>query len=408
MRAPERLGILADDFTGACDTAVAFLRNDRAVAVALPGAVLPEAPVLALDTASRALNPAAAQQAVRGALTRLAAAGVTLAFKKVDSTLRGQSGIELAALQSPDRPVLFCPAFPATGRTVVNGRLLVHGRPLHETEFGGTAEIAAHLAPWAPGPLHHVALPSVRSPGALAAAVAALGAGWAVLDAETEADLDAIVAVGLQAPVLPLFAGTGGLGAALARAWFGAAVVTVTTPPGPGLLLAGSRHPATLAQVAAMPALVFPLPGMPPAAAAAARLAWVRGGRPAGPRPAEVLGVAVRAAVAELAAGRSVLVRAPEAEEEPGAVDRRFAALTYAVLQQQPPGWLFATGGETARSACAALGAHVIELAGERCPGVVQGRLADGPQAGLPLIAKAGGFGAPDLLARLVQGGDRP
>lgn len=411
-----RLGIVADDFTGACDTAVAFVRPGQTVAVALPGAALPQAAVVALDTASRHLVPADAQTAVRGALTRLTADGVRLAYKKVDSTLRGQPGIELAALQAPGRPALFCPAFPALGRTVVDGRLLVHGRPLNETEFGGEATVATCLAPWAPGPVQHIPLATVRSPAALAAAVAALAGNWAVLDAETDADLDAIAAAGLALdpaspatagsalPPLPLFAGGGGLAAALARRWFGGATPQAPALPGPGLLLVGSRHPAAAAQVAAAEAagaLLLRLPALAEAEKKA-QLAWALGPRAASQRPMEVLGPLARAAAEALAAGRPVVVQPPAVELPPGAVQRRFGALAYAVLALRRPAWLFATGGETARSVCHALGAHVVELAGERFPGVVQGRLADGPHAGLALIAKAGGFGGPDLLVQLM------
>src|SRR5262249_24425294 len=36
----------------------------------------------------------------------------------------------------PDRPIHFAPAYPALGRTVVNGTLLVNGVPVAQTEFG--------------------------------------------------------------------------------------------------------------------------------------------------------------------------------------------------------------------------------------------------------------------------------
>ncbi|HMU75845.1 MAG TPA: four-carbon acid sugar kinase family protein, partial [Elusimicrobiota bacterium] len=60
-------------------------------------------------------------------------------FKKIDSTLRGPVGAELAAFIEavrPSAPVAFVPAFPRMGRTTVGGRHFVNGVPLHRTPFG--------------------------------------------------------------------------------------------------------------------------------------------------------------------------------------------------------------------------------------------------------------------------------
>lgn len=58
-----------------------------------------------------------------------------LIYKKTDSTLRGNIGAELGALANvfPDRKIIFVPAYPAMGRTVRSGELLVDGIPAHET-----------------------------------------------------------------------------------------------------------------------------------------------------------------------------------------------------------------------------------------------------------------------------------
>ena len=378
---PARLGILADDFTGACDTGVAFAARGQAAVVTRSAAHLPGAAVVALDVGTRESEALQAQAVVAKAAARLAAAGVPLVFKKVDSTLRGPLGAELAAVAA-GRPVLFCPAFPALGRTVTAGRVLVDGVPLEQTPFAAASAVVPYLAPWAPGPVRYLDLATVRSPSALAAALAAAGDAWAVLDAETDADLDAIVAAGLARPALPLFAGAGGLGAALARAWFGAtAAPAPPRPPGAGRGVGGRPPPARPA---------------PPAAPAPAGGAGVGVAVPPPPSPL------VRAT---LAAGRSVVVSAPLAPAPPGAVSVQLRALAISAAQQSRVAWLFASGGETARGLCAGLGAGAVTLDGERSPGVVQGRLADGPHAGLPLVVKAGAFGAPDLLVRLVQGG---
>src|SRR3546814_12642477 len=61
-------------------------------------------------------------------------------FKKIDSTLRGQPAAEIAAiigcLRRPGGSAfgILAPAFPGLGRTTVDGRVRVSGRPLEEAE----------------------------------------------------------------------------------------------------------------------------------------------------------------------------------------------------------------------------------------------------------------------------------
>ena len=96
-------------------------------------------PVLAYDAASRGLAAEAAAGRHADVLARLSEPG-RLLFKKIDSTLRGQPAAETAAAlahlksRSGSAFGVFAPAFPATGRTTVDGRVLVEGRPLEQSE----------------------------------------------------------------------------------------------------------------------------------------------------------------------------------------------------------------------------------------------------------------------------------
>jgi D-threonate/D-erythronate kinase len=129
-----RLGIQADDLTGACDTGAVFAARGLATIVLLPEARFPASlpDVLAVDTESRGRAAPDARAAARRAVARLAAAGPALLYKKVDSTLRGALAAELGgALEGAGdrRAALLAPALPAQGRTVVDGMLRVGGRP---------------------------------------------------------------------------------------------------------------------------------------------------------------------------------------------------------------------------------------------------------------------------------------
>ena len=116
---PDRWLILADDLTGAADSAVAFARRGLSASVAW-GDDPPGDAVLALDANSRRLSPDAAAACHRALLQAHHREGAAL-FKKIDSTLRGQPAAELAAtvqyLRARGRGALaiVAPAFPAAG-----------------------------------------------------------------------------------------------------------------------------------------------------------------------------------------------------------------------------------------------------------------------------------------------------
>ena len=134
--AARRLGIVADDLTGAMDSSGHFAARGLSTDVVLDPAYASESDVVVITTSSRAEPPDVARERVRRAVRRLA--GRTI-YKKIDSTLRGNIGVELmAAMQEAHcEKAIVAPAFPAVGRTTLNGVLLVDGTPVAETQFAG-------------------------------------------------------------------------------------------------------------------------------------------------------------------------------------------------------------------------------------------------------------------------------
>jgi len=153
VSAPPQVAILADDLTGALDAAAPFAaRGFAARAAVRPGLPAPSAEVVAVNAASRHLPPEAAAATAAREGARLAALRPKLLFKKIDSTLRGQVVAETAALLGVcgRATAVVAPAFPAQGRTVVGGELLVRGAPLRETPFARDARSPAPMEPlWA-------------------------------------------------------------------------------------------------------------------------------------------------------------------------------------------------------------------------------------------------------------------
>jgi uncharacterized protein YgbK (DUF1537 family) len=205
--------------------------------------------------------------------------------------------------------------------------------------------------------------------------------GLIAADAETDEDLDALARAALGLPGIFL-AGSAGLARAAAVASGHAAPAPLLPPPGACLIVAGSRHPVTRAQIQALEA------------------SGMVGARLTGGREPD-LGRVVDA----ISTGRPAFVASSDVlEEDRALVAGRLAALVRALLTEATPSLLVLTGGETAVAVMRALGARRLDLDGAPASGLALGRLIAGDTLPLPILTKAGGFGAPDLLVTLAKG----
>jgi uncharacterized protein YgbK (DUF1537 family) len=85
------------------------------------------------------------------------------------------------------------------------------------------------------------------------------------------------------------------------------------------------------------------------------------------------------------------------------AVATRIARLAAKVLAESRPDLVVVTGGDTAIELLHAIDATRIDLAGAPSVGLALGAAVIDVTARLPLLTKAGGFGAPDLLLSLLE-----
>ncbi|MCS7024318.1 MAG: four-carbon acid sugar kinase family protein [Bryobacteraceae bacterium] len=223
---------LADDTTGALELG-AMLAKFRA-RVLLRATPWPAgADVVVLDTQSRHVAPEAAQAIVFEHARRLRQANVLWIFKKTDSTLRGPVGAEFDGLLEafPERSLVYAPAYPRLGRTVVKGILRVNGIPVAESEF-------AH------DPLNPVTESSVV---ALIRSSCRHSSRVTIHDAETEFEMERI-AESLW-PAEEIAAGPAGFAGQWARLL---PLPTSTPPPLPRVakpfVVCGSLHPNSRAQ----------------------------------------------------------------------------------------------------------------------------------------------------------------
>ena len=402
-----QLAIVADDATGAADAGAAYARAGLVTLLALTLDQPPSCDVVIFSTESRHLGPAAARARVASVAGHIRDA--CWVFKKIDSTLRGQPGHELAALMdvlAVDRGAaadanwdlaIVAPAFPAQGRTVMGGRVFVDRTPLDQTVFaleGASADIVALLRASGSRPVTLVALETVRrGAGALSAALPP--GGMAVIDGETDADL-AVVAQVVAARRIRLACGSAGLAEAMAQALPLQRRAVPPSPPrrsGPALVVAGSRNPRTLRQVDSAERWGVPVV------------------RPDNRFLAGDVSAIVDAVSAVLGRGRpAALTTAGLADCADGslALAGLLGRATADVAARVPLGGLILTGGDIAAAALAALGAQAIWLQGEMEAGIARGALLGGLAPGLPVITKAGGFGDDEALVEAIATLARP
>ncbi len=125
---------IADDLTGALEVGAKFSARGLPALVTTRDGTEFDTPVGVIDTESRHLSAADAEQCVFERATIPA----RWIYKKTDSTLRGNIAAELRALVRRYGParVAYVGPYPSLGRTVRDGILYVKGIPVSDTEFG--------------------------------------------------------------------------------------------------------------------------------------------------------------------------------------------------------------------------------------------------------------------------------
>ncbi|MDR3531387.1 MAG: four-carbon acid sugar kinase family protein [Rhodopila sp.] len=369
---PPALCLLADDLTGALDSAAWFASLAAPVQVVWQSRLYSGA--IAVDAGTREMAAAAAGQQVATLVAAFPPAPGGCHFLKLDSLLRGHAATEIAAWHAV-RPFDHCvlaPAFPRQGRVTRGG-----GQYWHD----GAAWVptacdlvrAVETAGFAPTLCH----PGEAAPD-----------GMSLWDAETDDDLRAIVAAGRGLAGEVLWCGCGGLAGALADTLTGRhqplldALLPDASPwfvpvARPVLGLFGTDHPVTVRQIAACDARL--LVSADGTAEAVAR-------------------VAARLRTAGLALVRPALPDGLSRREAAQRIDMLFADL---IARLAPPATLVVSGGETLRAVCRALGADHLDLIGQIVPGIPLSILRGGLWDGVGVVSKSGAFGTPDTLAQL-------
>ncbi len=401
--------ILADDLTGAADCAIAFAKRGMESIVSWGDGMDRTAPVLSVDVDSRRFAAAAAVERQLAAQAAHWRPGLRF-YKKIDSTLRGQPIAELAA-QLAVLPVaegrrtplaVVAPAFPATGRVTLDGRVMVGDLPLEQTPL------------WARDHSYESAhLPSILGDAGLAADVIGLevirsgtaavtlrlqdaarrGFAAVVCDCTTEADLQVVAAASLRLSEDVVWVGSAGLAGALAAL---ESPEILPSPPLPSraggvLVVVGSLAESSRAQARLLveDGVVDYVPVAPETLLAGSEHpAWAS---------------AFERLSGKLAQGGDVLLEIALAPDPDLAKGAMLAARLAEMVDQVAPSIaaLVATGGDTACALLSRMGVHGIRLLDEVEPGVPLGLTLCGRS--IPVVTKAGGFGDAATLRRCLD-----
>jgi len=385
-----RIGIIADDITGAMDTGAQFRIIGLRSVLSLRESIMEEAEVLIANTESRDGNERNACDQVRRAAK---AFDGYLLFKKIDSTLRGHLAAEIGTLldASRYRSALICPAVIEEGRLVINGQLWVDGQPLHRTPFAAdpvwpaqTASIQERIG----ASCTHVSLNIVRSgPNRLRQFLRSVTTPFIVSDAIEDGDLRAIAKGIASSDILPCGA------KGLARAWVteiadlkSAAHRLELKARAPLLYCIGSHHPRTRKQ---MDALVE-------CAHVSSHVVHDDSSM-----CLDLLHKRLEQAAKE---GKSFLLRTPnewtQNEDDRSRILQVLAKVTREIVRSHMVGGIFVCGGATAYAIIRELRTHCIEIQGEVQSGIPWGTLHGGFGEGLPIMTKAGGFGDRGSIVR--------
>jgi uncharacterized protein YgbK (DUF1537 family) len=400
------VAIIADDLTGALDTAAPFAALGFKTAVRLdvdqsPSTIGDGTQVLSLTSESRHLPPHAAEERIRLAIGAAFVHQPRILLKKIDSTLRGNIAIEILACLRwcGRRHALIAPAVPSQGRIMSGGEIFIDGVPLRQTQIASDA-----LSP----------PPALTLPEVLSAASAALtvhswprgavfplsidaGLHAYVADCKTDADLDVIsqLASSHCNEVLPV--GASGLGAALARRLARELPSKNLSPVAshvgqrahrPILFVIGSRTAKSVEQMARL--------------------------HEAG---AEELAIPLLASQQEVeqfldrnscwAAPPVALIVRPESSEKTmkihaSEVAHRLGRAAAGLVRRLKINALVIVGGDTAFETFRALANREAAISGELVPGIAIGMMqVDGYP--VTFVTKAGGFGGADVLIRILQ-----
>lgn len=421
------VGIVADDLTGATDSAVQFAGAGwtTRLALTMPAADSVEpGSVTAFVTDARAQDPEIARANTAAAVKGLRESGIGRLFLKIDSTLRGSvidqinGALDAWSIEYPDAIAIVCSAYPAMGRTIEDGHILVHGDSVHTTSIGSdpvTPVTTSDVAVLLPGSVGFQLGEGTAAENAARLEAAARlkkgvdGSRVISVDATSDVDLarlaEAIALLGAKA--IPT--GAAGLAIAMSRVWAAPhldARSDVTSPTSSSadsprvMVVVSSLHDVSRSQAdelmrtfEADQVRTF-APPLNEAISPTTITDWTR--RELENAPA-LPGVVVISSPSDRPS------RPPAgATSAAELIAESLASITELVFEHDRIDVMMLLGGEGARAVLERLGAEALLVHDTVREGIPRTTLEGGTADGVTVVTKAGGFGSPTAVADIV------
>jgi uncharacterized protein YgbK (DUF1537 family) len=402
--------IIADDFTGACDVGIQFAKHGISTSVIFRKPSTQElkaAGLVVYDTETRNEFEKEAYRRVLSFCSVCQKAGVDLAYKKIDSTLRGNLGAELQAILDRFREsfVLICPTYPEYKRTVVDGHLLVNGVPVDKTEFAKdpsnpvrSSDIRTLVMSQTSESVGGIQLATVRKGSHKVSwairqlAERGIRVIWA--DAENRNDLKSVASACFQSNLIPC--GSAGLAEEIAR------ILQSLRPK--IMILSATTNEATLNELQRMARYprVFLLKARVDALAGESRSLEISRIHMLTTRAVEKYDVIL---VCSALYAKDIQPKFAHSERggRSDAVASGLAAATASLALSGALSATLLTGGDMAAAFLRKIRARGLRLEREILPGIPLGRVISGKAAGLKVVTKAGGFGLQGSMRQIVD-----
>ncbi|WP_099332652.1 four-carbon acid sugar kinase family protein [Actinomyces minihominis] len=413
--------IAADDLTGGNACAAGFAHAGlRAVTTSFFEAThsLPDFgdrfDAIVITTDSRHSTPEDAALVTREAIR--AGWPARLVSCRIDTTLRGNVGAAAAAAigevrtLSGERTVGLCvPAFPSANRVTVEGRQLLEGRRLEDTELSRDVRTPVRTSlveevlsdqtgmKTALIPLHVVAGPKVGLVAEFRRLLEIQDLDAIVADSLVPAHIEAVAEAAVEAGDgirwVGIDPGPATLALAQAMGFKGSKI------QGRVIAVSGSASDLTQLQLGRLiaernPVVVRPVfkPGDNLPDIELSAQAMIEAVRSAGPRQA------VLYAQVLVPSDRRTLT-----DEEVERLPEILGSIVTKTLEETAVDGVYSTGGDITAAILSKLGSYGVEIHGEVIPLAVEGEVIGGPWAGLSIVTKGGLIGGPDAAILCVD-----
>lgn len=422
-----KVAIVADDLTGANATSVLLVRQGFRSSTFLNldkyrQESADAVDVISISTDSRGLESKMAYDRVRHVMEKLDTQTMALFSKRIDSTLRGNIGMEIQAMLDclPDHLAVVVSAFPASGRVCIGGYHLVHQIPLENTDVGRDpktpvrhSKVETIIREQFSGEIASIHLNTVlKGPDSIRSELQEIsqrGARLVIIDATTDQDITHIARAVKESSLKAVAVDPGPFTAALAREVLGQPHLT----PGKKILVTiGSVSNLTRRQIERMRLKYDPLIYQADARAMLEEHTLELQGQKAkefllnGFDDHEILGIVTTASEEEVLNLNEVAREYGCTEEDiSNRISQGLARITKDVLEAAGGriGGLYTSGGDVTVSVCNRLNASGIVVKDEVLPLAVYGRLLEGEYDNFPIITKGGLVGEDDALIQCVE-----